>query len=312
MTRLAIVIVAGCASAPKPAVPLEVPAVACKPAEPPPAASPPETPAPPDRAVRRDDVRRELASVEAEVDALDDEIAAAAVATGPSRDDTLAAVTARMAIVRPAELDNLHPELPRQLRLLGRRYVELRVDKAMRERDLGPRHPEIVELGRKLDRVRAAFDRQRNVEVAELQALLDIVAKLAKTASVPHVRQARLRALLDVVVRFAPEALAPSDAPADVRIAVDRVADVARELDELSPVLGPKHPDMIRLVAERDDAAAALKSAIAAADHAITHDILQLDAPHPSAAIDPAKLAKRVELAARARELRRELDALSP
>jgi hypothetical protein len=97
-----------------------------------------------------------------------------------------------------------------------------------------------------------------------------------------------------------------------LRVAVDRAADIASELDELAPYLGPKHPDMIRLRIERDEAVDAIKSAVAAADDQIAREIAQLDAPRTPPAIDGGKLVKRAELAARARDLRRELDALSP
>jgi hypothetical protein len=308
VSRLAVLVVAGCASAPlKPSVSLETPVAACQPTEEPAAHERPRA----ERA-RRDDVRRELAAIEAALDALDDEIAAAAVTSGPTRDDALVAAIERSAIVRTATLDNLRPDAPAQLRRLARRYYDLLADKLVLERDLGQKHPDVVEAKHRIERVRDAFERQKTVEAEEARAWHDEVDKLPPRAPPPRVRQAKLRALRDTVDRFASDALAPSDAPAEIRLAVDRAAEVAREADELSPELGPKHPEMIRLAAAHDDAAAAIKVALAATDDALAREIAQLDAPRPPAAIDGGKLAKRVELAARARELRRELDALSP
>jgi hypothetical protein len=309
VSRLAVLVVAGCAGAPlKPAVSLETPVAACRSTN---DMSLVEIRARPEDA-RRDELRRELAAVEAAVDALDDEISAAAVAVGPSRDDALNEASTRMAILSAISLDNFHPDAPRQLRRLQRLYFDARAGKFLVDRDYGPRHPDVVEATHRIDRARAAFERQKSVELDEARGSYDEIAKLPKNAPPARVRQARLRAMLRVVDQFAPEALAPSNAPAEVRIAVDRVTDIARELDGLTAELGPKHPDMVRLVAAREEAAAALQTAIAATDDALAREIAALAAPKPPPAIDGSKLAKRVELAARARDLRRELDALSP
>src|SRR5262249_42744763 len=133
--------------------------------------------------LHREEVRRELASIESALDALDTEIAAAAIATGPSRADALVASTARSDVVRTATLDNLHPDAPPQLRRLAHAYVTALRDKAELAREVGPRHPEMIEASRTLDWLRAAFDRQRSVELAEASAWHDELVKLPAAAS---------------------------------------------------------------------------------------------------------------------------------
>jgi hypothetical protein len=67
---------------------------------------------------------------------------------------------------------------------------------------------------------------------------------------------------------------------------------------------------MIQLVVERDDAKAEVERALAATTSAMEAALVAMPAKPPP--FDPAKLALRVDLAARARELRTELAALEP
>jgi hypothetical protein len=259
-----------------------------------------------ERASRLAEVRRELAAVDDALDALDAELAAAAAASGPSRDDVAALATTRTALLRTATIDNLHPDAPSQLHRLAHAHLDALHAKAELDAIYGARHPRIVELVRSIDWLRGAFDRQRAVELAETTAWRDELAALPRGAPPAKVQHARLRAQLATIEHFAADAIAPSDAPAELRLAVDRAADAARAIDELSPSLGPKHPEMVRLAQLRTDAAADIRAAVESA-----RKELELAGTRPATQpIDASKLAKRVELATRARELRKELAAL--
>ena len=69
--------------------------------------------------------------------------------------------------------------------------------------------------------------------------------------------------------------------------------------------VGPKHPDMIAVNAELEDAHAELARAVADADAELAARIVA-----PPRAADPKVIARRAELADQARELRREYEQL--
>ncbi|MEJ7601664.1 MAG: hypothetical protein WKG01_27430 [Kofleriaceae bacterium] len=139
-----------------------------------------------------------------------------------------------------------------------------------------------------------------------------MLASLPRTASATKLRQADLRALqqtLDRLTASSAHLLVPSDAPTALRVAVLRVATARQRVDAAQRTLGPRHPEMRELDVALAGAREQLQAAVIAAREAIASWIIALDAPQRGTA-DPARLARRAELAARARELRREWDAL--
>jgi len=260
------------------------------------------------RGGQRAAVLRELDVVDRELDALDDELAASAVAGPPTRDEAIAAATSRIAALARTAPEALFEDTPGLLVRTANAYFAARDHDVVLAKEFGDRHPERLAQRRLIEALRGAFDRQREVELALTTAWHDELAKLPKTAAATRVRQANRRALQATLARS--DAVVPSEAPAEVRVAATRVAAASRLVDAASPNLGPKHPDMIALHAELAAARDGLRTAVTAADAAIAREIVALDAPRGRPIVDPARLARRAELAARARELRREWDAL--
>ena len=252
----------------------------------------------------RAELVRELDTIDRELDAIDDEIAASAVPGPATRQEAIA-----IAIARVTELERATPQQPPEdcPTLLARAASSWRdarlVDDKLAE-TLGARHPDRIAAKRTIEVRKAAFDHQRDVELAETTAWRAELAKLPDTAPAIRLHQARRRALRQTLATGV-----PSDAPAELRMAALRVTDLAHAIDVGSKELGPKHPEMVRLTAEQATARDRLQSTLASTEAALDREIAALDHRKTPAPIDPAKLARRAELAERARELRKELDA---
>ncbi len=265
------------------------------------------------RVEHRAAVLRELEIVDRELDAIDEELAASAIASPPSRDGALAMVTSLIDSLQRTSPETLFADTPHQLIRIASAYSTAVEHDARLGTEYGARHPDRIEQRRMIVALRATFDRQREVELAEAVAWRAELRMLAQPSTAAKIRQANRRALQTVLARFIDDAIAPSDAPADVRVATLRVTEALRRIEVAAPSLGPKHPEMIALAAESSAARAALRTAIAAADTQLLREIATLDSPRPRGPeIEPARLARRAELAARARDLRREWDALRP
>jgi hypothetical protein len=269
-------------------------------------------PADDSRAGRRAAVLRELVVVDRELDAIDEELAAGAIPGPATRDEAIAATTARLAALQRTAPDALFAETPTLLVRGANAYYAARDRDAelANENGYGERHPERILQRRAIEALRGAFDRQRDVELAVTAAWRDELGKLPKQATAVKIRQANRRALQATLARFASDGIVPSDVPAELRVAAARVAEAKQRIDAAAHTLGPKHPDMIAMHADLAAARDALRDAIALTDAAITREIVALDAPRARPLVDPARLARRAELAAKARDLRREWDAL--
>jgi hypothetical protein len=280
------------------------------------------------RAVQRAAILSELETVDRELDAIDEELAASAVAGPPSRDDAIAIAGTRIRSLSRTAPEALFEDTPGMLVRIASAYFASREHDLALAKEYGERHPERIEQRRTIDGLRAAFDRQRDVELAEAEAWRDELGKLPRTAPAANVRQANRRALQAMLARFSADAVVPSDAPAEVRVAATRVAEAKLRVELAAPSLGPKHPDMIAMATELAAARDALRAAVSDADARISREIAALDSPRARPAIDPrasaplpakpagfplidpARLARRAELATRARDLRREWDAV--
>jgi hypothetical protein len=314
MRSLVIVAVAACAAPHRPPVPTAVPPITC--AETPPSPSPLAAKPDPIRLDRDDEIRRELASIEHEIDAIDADLAGKVRTIGATRAQSLKAVEARLVSIGSASLDDLPADAPTQLFRIGLVYRALRTSVTDLEHVYGPRHPTMVELGHRLDHTRDAFERQRAVEIDEARTLALAFAKLRDSATRDEVRIAYLTALADALERAKPQLVAPSDAPAELRVAVDRYRIAVEQIARLSDELGPKHPDMIRwhAIGETGEHDIAMATEMAVAKLVTEAELLKekrkssaevakaLDAEADK--IDATKLSRRVELAMRARELR--------
>src|SRR5205823_377703 len=110
-----------------------------------------------------------------------------------------------------------------------------------------------------------------------------------------------------------PEMIAIENTLAWYRGELDRrraaeLAELAAWHDELDTMtdLGPKHPDRIRTEAELAAGKRALGAALTGATHEIDAELARLDSTTSAPVkIDAAKVSRRAELAAHARELRR-------
>ncbi|HEU0033772.1 MAG TPA: hypothetical protein VFQ53_24260 [Kofleriaceae bacterium] len=273
------------------------------------------------RANYRMSVLREMETVDRELDALDDELAASAVPGPQRRDDALAQVTTKIASLQRTSLDSLFEGTPALLVRIANAHFLARERDAKLAEVYGERHPDRHEQRRLIEALRASFDRQRDIELAEATALRDELAKLPKTASPAKLRQASRRALRTILARHLAaettpgtdhhaDAIVPSDAPAEVRVAGTRIFDAQLQIDVAGPNLGPKHPEMIQMVATLAAARETMRSALVQADAALAREIAALDGNGTKVVVDPARVSRRAELAARARDLRREWDAL--
>jgi hypothetical protein len=308
--RWLIVALAACATAPRPPVPVADPIGGTEDREIEVPTTRPEDP----RAVKRAEIVRELEAVDREIEAIDEELAAGVVPGPATRDDALVLIAVRAQMLARTAPDTLFEDTPLLLVRIANQYF------AARERDgelaetLGERHPDRVEARRVIDALRAAFDRQRDVELALLDLWRDELGKLAKTASHLKVRQANRRALQLAIARSivgsAADGFVPSESPADLRVAAARVVEARGKLDGAAHTLGPKHPDMVVLQNELAAARDALSAAVAQADTRLAAELAAPDARVVVKATGTANLARRAELATRARDLRREWDAL--
>jgi uncharacterized protein involved in exopolysaccharide biosynthesis len=243
-------------------------------------------------------IAHELAEVDRELDAIDSQLAASANAAGMTREQALAAVASRRAEVEKQAIDNVTVGAPLRISAIAEDYAAAHTKEAELAAHMGPKHPEMVELEHTLAWLRGEFEARRAAEIGELDAWRGELDKLPRAASARLVRQARLRA------QRATLALAPSDAPAEVWLAAQDIADVSRELETMVD-LGPKHPERVRAEAELADAKRRLTTAITLATSELDAELARLDSTTAAEiAIDAAKVSRRAELAAQARELR--------
>jgi len=263
------------------------------------------------RATHRADIVRELEAIDRELDQIDEELAAALPAP-VSRDAALAAMASRIALLQRTAPDALFIDTPPLLIRIANQYGIARDRDAELGVSYGERHPTRIEQRRIIDALRLAFDRQREVELVRATSSREQLAQLPKGAPAQKLRQADLRALQQTLARFALDAVVPSDAPTDVRIAALRVAEARRKIEAAEPSLGPKHPDMVELKTALSAAHDRMKKAATTAEATLAATIAAIDAQRAprSRPADQAQLARRAELAARARDLRREWDAL--
>ncbi len=272
-----------------------MPAAAVEPAEP---------PAEPERASA---LRDELERLDREIDALDNEIATFAPPAA-SREAAVTQTFEREQLIIQANLDGHIAEAPSEMRQIAALFFAKRAKQLELEQELGPRMPEVVAGRRSTDWLSAAFERQREVELAEIHELRKTYSALRPGARPVDVRNARLRAEIATYASGLQSGLEPSDAPAAIRVPAERMFDGERRIIDAGEDLGPKHPEMIAATAQRDQARTDLEHAVKA-----TSDELLAQIATPIAAtatVDPTKLMRRVELAARAREVRAELAAL--
>ena len=262
------------------------------------------------RAAHRAEIARELEAIDRELDHIDEDLAASALPVPAARGAALAALTSRIALLQRTAPEALFADTPPLLIRIANEYGIARDRDAELGVSYGERHPTRVEQQRIIDALRAAFDRQREVELARAASSRDQLAALPKGAPATKLRQADLRALQQTLSRFAIDDVVPSDAPTDVRIAALGVAEARRKIEAATPSLGPKHPDMVVLQHAHVAARERLYKAARSAELALTAAIAALEAHRQAPSPDRARLARRAELAARARELRREWDVL--
>jgi len=257
---------------------------------------------------RSAEIQGELDDLTREIDALDLEIAAFAAVGDPRRDEAITQMLERQVKLEPVAIDQVF-DAPSQLQRIASSYRALYVKRLELERELGPKNQTMVALNHTLDWLKAAFDRQKQAELREIATLRKAYLELRPTASLDDVRKARLRAQFEVLVSSSSDGVVPSDAPASLRVPIDRAFDATRRIEEQAGELGPKHPEMQRLIAERDMALADIDAAIKTSGHELV-DALAASKKKPPP-FDASKLRRRVELASRARELRAELAALA-
>jgi hypothetical protein len=262
------------------------------------------------RASHRAEIARELEAIDRELDQIDEELAAGVVPVPASRDAALAALTSRISLLQRTAPEALFADTPPLLIRIANEYGIARDRDAELGVSYGERHPTRIEQRRIIDALRVAFDRQREVELARATSSREQLAALPKGAPATKLRQADLRALQQTLSRFAIDAVVPSDAPTDVRIAALRVAEARRKIEAAEPSLGPKHPDMVELQTALGAARDRMQKAATSAEATLARAIAALEAHRATPKSDPARLARRAELAARARDLRREWDAL--
>jgi hypothetical protein len=242
---------------------------------------------------------REIEAVDRELDAIDAELAASEMAAGMGREQALGLVSDRIEAISKLAIDEVGSDAPLRLSEIAGDYTQALKAKLELSSKLGPKHPDMIEAEGAVDWLHAEFDRRRAAELTELSAWRDELGKLPHGAKPARVRQARLRAMRATL------ALAPSDAPAEVWLASQDIARVSHELEAMTG-LGPKHPDRMRAEAELAHAKAMLASATTSASREIDAELARLDSTTSAPLkIDPAKISRRAELAAHARQLRR-------
>ncbi|MEO8701786.1 MAG: hypothetical protein ABI867_17205 [Kofleriaceae bacterium] len=262
------------------------------------------------RAAQREAILQQLEAVDRELDAIDDELAASAIAGPATRDDAITAATTRLAALQRTSLELVLEDTPILLVRAAKVYFTARGHELELAKELGERHPERIEQRRVLAQLRVAFERQRDVEIAEATLLRDELGRIPKAAPATRIRQANRRTLQLVLARALADGVVPSDAPVEVRIVASRLAALTIRIETASRAYGPKHPEMIAMQAELGAIRDALRDAVTTADAALTREIAELDIRKAVPAVDPTRLSRRAELAARARDLRREWDAL--
>jgi len=255
------------------------------------------------------EIQRELDDLTREIDALDLEIAAFAVVGDPRREEAITQTFERQVKLEPVTIDQVF-DAPTQLQRIASSYRVLYVKRLELEHDLGPKNQTMVALNHTLDWLKAAFARQKQAELREIATLRKAYLELRPTASLDDVRKARLRAQFEVLVSSSSDGVVPSDAPAILRVPIDRAFDATRRIEEQSGELGPKHPEMQRLIAERDMALADIAAAIKTSGHELVDALAAATGTKPPP-FDASKLRRRVELASRALELRAEMAALA-
>jgi hypothetical protein len=260
-------------------------------------------------AVERTQVAAELDRVDRELDAIDDELAASAIAAPATRDEAVVAMSTQLANLKSTTLEAQFAGTPGMLVRLAMAYSAARAAEEPIEAEVGPKNPAFRQAHELVELAREAFQRQLEVEIDESTTLLADLTKLPKNASQAAIKAAMLGALLVTIVRHEEAATVPTDAPANVRIVADTVAELTHQL-QASPELGPKHPTIVALRARLEAAHHAMHDATIAAAADLGHQIVALQRTQKVQALDPAKLSRRAELAARARDLRHELDAL--
>lgn len=246
---------------------------------------------------RLDALAQQIASVDRELDAIDAELVAADRVSGMGRIDALAQLEARRAALVAARLDTASP--PPELADAQAAYLRARLHVLDLGRDLGARNPEMIAAQQQVDRAAARFTAQQNVELAECAAWAKALQALPERATPAAVHDARIHALRHLITDAPLSDAMPGDVPAALRLAFDELVAARDAYADLSHDLGPKHPELIAARERLDAALRALPAARAAALH-------ELDAPPPRGVV----ISHRAELAARARLLRAQYEAL--
>jgi hypothetical protein len=253
---------------------------------------------------RRAQLAKDLLELDRELDAIDAELSLAAQLSG------LDLIEARIkAIELRAQLDKVSvdlaagpPDLPIALAKALRDVRLALSERAKLATDLGDRHPRMEESKRRIeflaDVATQALKAERELAVAWGKEL----AKLPATAKPERVYKARLIARRDLLKQGV-----VADPSASLRVAAERLREALWNRQELSRVLGPKHPDAVAADALVDARTADAASAMGAEATDLT---LQIDAA--PRAPDPSLIARRGQLAERARDLRREYELLVP
>ncbi len=253
-------------------------------------------------AARRRELMVEIERFDRELDAIDGELAAAAQSNGRTL------VQARVdALAYKALLDAMNADLPAVTagtpRMLARAVRELQralVEKAQLDTELGPEHPNMKLVVRRIEHLRRTITVQLDAERAFAQTWIDLLAALPAKAKPEKIYKARLRALHATIAK-APS----SDSPAAVQMAVERLNDLMWTHAALVDVVGPKHPGLVVVTAQLDEATKAKAASLAAADAELAARISA-----PTRLPNNAVITRRSELADAAREMRREYELL--
>lgn len=255
------------------------------------------------RAPRRAEILTELATLDAELDAIDGELAAAAQNQNRSLTDARVAALAYKSALDAVQLDGvpvLGANAPVLLTRAARSLLRAMTREQELSRSLGPRNPDMQRAIQATKTLRTIAQEQLANEHAFAQSWIDALAALPAKAKPDAVYDARLEAIRKTL------ATPSSESPANLRVAHEtlRAARVAH--DDLASYAGPKHPDMVRASAQLVEATTALDVAIKDADAALTARIAA-----PTRTPDGAAIARRSELADNARMLRDEYELLA-
>ena len=301
-TSILCLVLAACGGAPRTGpVPIIVEAA------PVPAGQPQPTAVTQDRTGPRAEILRELELVDLEIDAIDDEIAEAATRKAQTRDEAVIATRYKIAQVQAAAPNRVDGTTPALLARLAADHARLLARDAELAVDLGPKHADRLALHEEIAASLTAFHRQQATEIAVLQAYRDRLEKLPGTTPAGAIEHARVSVLHDYLNKL-PDDHVPSDVRAELRIAAIRVYDLLRTRANAARVLGDKNPDLIELDSRLHGARATLR--VVVLDTLKPLERSMLDHRTPVTTIEPARLARRAALAARARDLRRQWDAL--